>query len=152
FAFSYCEKPMSAEWKGKIKAWAAEHGFDPETFKHAVSRLRVLDAGEKKYFYELVDLVAQEIVAFHTEISKREERINALNNQLGTRYSYDSMIGKAKPMQDLYSMLDKIRSSESTVLVQGENGTGKELIARAVHFNSPRKDGQFVTVNCSAFN
>ena len=111
-----------------------------------------LSEGEKKYFYELVDLVAQEIVTFHTEISKREERINALNNQLGTRYSYDSMIGKAKPMQELYSMLDKIKNSESTVLVQGENGTGKELIARAIHFNSPRKDAQFVTVNCSAFN
>ena len=78
-----------------------------------LTRLRVLNEGEKKYFYELVDLVAQEIVTFHTEISKREERINALNNQLGTRYSYDSMIGKAKPMQDLYSMLDKIRTSES---------------------------------------
>ena len=49
-------------------------------------------------------------------------------------------------------MLDKIKNSESTVLVQGENGTGKELIARAIHFNSPRKDAQFVTVNCSAFN
>jgi two-component system response regulator HupR/HoxA len=62
------------------------------------------------------------------------------------------MIGKSKPMQDVYSMLDKIKNSESTVLVQGENGTGKELIARAIHFNSPRKDAAFVTVNCSAFN
>jgi transcriptional regulator with PAS, ATPase and Fis domain len=62
------------------------------------------------------------------------------------------MIGKSKPMQDLYSMLEKIRSSESTVLVQGENGTGKELIAKAIHYHSPRKDSQFVTVNCSAFN
>jgi len=62
------------------------------------------------------------------------------------------MIGKAKLMQDLYAMLDKIKVSESTVLINGENGTGKELIARAIHFNSPRKDSQFVTVNCSAFN
>jgi transcriptional regulator with PAS, ATPase and Fis domain len=62
------------------------------------------------------------------------------------------MIGKAKPMQDLYNVLDKIQNSESTVLIQGENGTGKELIARAIHYNSPRKDSQFVTVNCSAFN
>jgi transcriptional regulator with PAS, ATPase and Fis domain len=75
-----------------------------------------------------------------------------LNSQLGNRYSYDQMIGKAKPMQDLYGMLDKIKNSESTVLVQGENGTGKELIARAIHYNSPRKESQFVIVNCSAFN
>ena len=152
FAFSYADKPVTDEVKAKVKAWATEMGFDADTFEHAASRLRVLTDGEKKYFYELVDLVSQEIVTFHTEISKREERINALNNQLGTRYSYESMIGKAKPMQDLYSMLDKIRSSESTILIQGENGTGKELIARAVHFNSPRKEAQFVTVNCSAYN
>ena len=153
FAYCYADKPITAEWKAKVKAWATEQGFDGETFEHALSRLRVLNTeGEKKYFYELVDLVAQEIVTFHTEISKREERINALNNQLGNRYSYDSMIGKSKPMQELYSLLDKIEESESTVLVQGENGTGKELIARAIHYNSPRKDAQFVTVNCSAFN
>jgi transcriptional regulator with PAS, ATPase and Fis domain len=152
FAYSYADKAVTAEGKAKVKAWATEMGFDADTFENAVSRLRVLTEGEKKYFCELVDLVAQEIVTFHTEISKREERINALNNQLGTRYSYDSMIGKAKPMQDLYSMLDKIKTSESTVLVQGENGTGKELIARAIHYNSPRKEAQFVTVNCSAFN
>jgi two-component system, NtrC family, response regulator HupR/HoxA len=117
-----------------------------------VSRLKVLTVAEKKYFYELVDLVAQEIETFHVEISKREDRINALNNQLENRYSYGSMIGKSKPMQEMYSLLDKIKNSESTVLIQGENGTGKELIAKAIHFNSPRKEAQFITVNCSAFN
>jgi two-component system, NtrC family, response regulator HupR/HoxA len=127
-------------------------GLDGEQFDLAASRLKPVAGSEQRYFAELVDLVAQEIVTFHSEISKREERINALSNQLGTRYSYDSMIGKSKPMQDLYSLLDKIKASESTVLVQGENGTGKELIAKALHYNSPRKDAQFVTVNCSAFN
>lgn len=151
---AYCtvEKELTPEQKSKARAQVEALGLDGEFFEQAVSRLKVLSEGQKKYFTELVDLVAQEIVTFHTEITKREERINALNNQLGSRYSYGSMIGKSKPMQDLYTMLDKIKSSESTVLVQGENGTGKELIARAIHFNSPRKDAQFVTVNCSAFN
>lgn len=152
FAYSYIETSISPEIRARARAAVETLGLDGEAFDQAVSRLRVFSEGEKKYFYELVDLVAQEIVTFHTEISKREERINALNNQLGSRYRYDSMIGKSKPMQDLYGLLDKIKSSESTVLVQGENGTGKELIARAIHFNSPRKDAQFVTVNCSAFN
>ncbi|MCM2276588.1 MAG: sigma-54 dependent transcriptional regulator [Oligoflexia bacterium] len=152
FAYSYIDKAVPQEARARAKSAMEEWGLDPEAFDSAVSRMRVLNDGERKYFFELIDLVAQEIVTFHTEISKREERISALNNQLGTRYSYDSMIGKSKPMQELYSMLDKIKNSESTVLVQGENGTGKELIARAIHFNSPRKDAQFVTVNCSAFN
>ena len=152
FAYSYIEKPIDDEMRKNARASVEALGLDGEAFDSAVSRLKVLSDGEKKYFYELVDLVAQEIVTFHTEITKREERINALNNQLGSRYSYGSMIGKSKAMQELYALLDKIKNSESTVLIQGENGTGKELIARAIHFNSPRKDAQFVTVNCSAFN
>jgi len=151
-AYSFIEKEISSEIKSKTKAALEDVGLDGIAFDQAISQLRVLSDAQKKYFYELVDLVAQEIVTFHTEITRREERISALNNQLGNRYSYDSMIGKSKPMQELYALLDKIRNSESTVLIQGENGTGKELIARAIHFNSPRKDSQFVIVNCSAFN
>jgi two-component system response regulator HupR/HoxA len=127
-------------------------GLDRELFEQAVQKMKNLSVSEVKYFYELVDLVSQEIIAFHTEISKREERISALSNQLENRYSYNQMIGKSKPMQELYSLLDKVSSSEATVLVQGDNGTGKELIARSIHFGSPRKTSAFVTVNCSAFN
>jgi len=152
YAFCYVDRPVSAEARQQALSTARQLGLDGPAFEQAIGAIKVLSEGERKYFHELVDLVAQEIVTFHTEISKREERIHALNNQLGNRYSYDSMIGKAKPMQDLYGMLDKIKASESTVLVNGENGTGKELIARAIHFNSPRKESQFVTVNCSAFN
>jgi two-component system response regulator HupR/HoxA len=151
-AYSYIETDISAEAKAKFTATMEALGLDAESFGPAVTQFKVLTEAQRKYFGELVDLVAQEIVTFHTEITRREERISALNNQLGNRYSYDSMIGKSKPMQELYSLLDKIKNSESTVLVQGENGTGKELIARAIHYNSPRKDAQFVTVNCSAFN
>jgi len=55
-------------------------------------------------------------------------------------------------MQTLYSLLDKIKGADSTVLIQGENGTGKELIAKAIHYNSLRKDKAFIIQNCSAFN
>jgi two-component system, NtrC family, response regulator HupR/HoxA len=69
-----------------------------------------------------------------------------------TRYSYDSIIGRAPPMQDLYRLLDRVAQSDSTVLIQGENGTGKELVARAIHYHSSRKQRRFVVQNCSAFN
>jgi len=152
YAYSYLEDKVSSSDQKKSQGVLKEIGVKEGDFSTSISEHRVLSDSERKYFFELVDLVAQEIVTFHTEISKREERISALNNQLGERYKYDSMIGKSKPMQDVYSLLDKIKVSESTILIQGENGTGKELIAKAVHFNSPRKDAPFVTVNCSAFN
>lgn len=131
---------------------AAKTSLKAEELKSCFKQIKCIEGSDLDYFKQLVDLVSQEIITFHTEITKREERINALNNELGTRYRYDNMIGKSKPMQDLYLLLDKVRQSESTVLIQGENGTGKELIARAIHYNSPRKNAEFVTVNCSAFN
>ena len=68
------------------------------------------------------------------------------------RERYGSIIGRSQPMQQLYDILDKVIASDSTVLIQGENGTGKELVARAVHEGSARARRSFVVQNCSAFN
>ena len=62
------------------------------------------------------------------------------------------MIGKSKQMQKIYRLLEKISSSESSVFILGENGTGKELVAKAIHYYSPRRDKIFLALNCSAFN
>jgi two-component system response regulator HupR/HoxA len=130
----------------------AAFGISEADARKALGVVKFVPPSEMQYFRELADLVAQEIVTLHKEVISREERIQDLNNQLGNRYRYDSMIGKSKPMQELYSLLDKIKDSESVVLIQGENGTGKELIAKAIHYNSPRKDKIFLPINCAAFN
>ncbi len=70
----------------------------------------------------------------------------------GRRTSYRGIIGSAPVMQDLYALLDRVAPSDTTVLIQGENGTGKELVARAIHDGSDRRDRKFVVTNCSAFN
>jgi transcriptional regulator with PAS, ATPase and Fis domain len=68
------------------------------------------------------------------------------------RSRYGAIIGSSAPMQELYALMDRIARSDSTVLIQGENGTGKELVARAIHDHSARRDRRFVVTNCSAFN
>jgi transcriptional regulator with PAS, ATPase and Fis domain len=128
------------------------YGLSREDVAAACQRMPILDARERDYLKELVELVVEEITVFQTEITRREKRLDQLQKELITRYSYDAIIGKSRPMQELYRILDKVIDSDSTVLVQGENGTGKELIARAIHFNSRRKDQAFVVQNCSAFN
>ena len=65
---------------------------------------------------------------------------------------YAGIIGASPAMAELFSLLERVAPSESTVLVQGENGTGKELVARAIHERSLRRDHPFVVTNCSAFN
>ncbi len=127
-------------------------GFPRDVVESGLGKIKFLDDANKGHFMELVDLVAQEVVTLHTEITSREERIKELNKELGSRYKYDNMIGKSKPMQSLYALLDKIKTADTTVLVQGENGTGKELIAKSIHYNSARTGGPFVIQNCSAFN
>lgn len=148
----YMKEGVSEAQKKELAKALAHYNFPSQEIDIAVAKIRSLDKEETPYFHELSDLVSQEISTLHKEISLRDDRIAALNNELGTRYKYDNMIGKSKPMQDVYGLLDKIKNSESTCLVQGENGTGKELIAKAIHFNSPRKEKVFVTQNCSAFN
>ncbi len=68
------------------------------------------------------------------------------------RDRYGAIIGTSAPMQELYDLLDRVARADSTVLIQGENGTGKELVARAIHDHSDRRDNRFVVTNCSAFN
>ena len=70
----------------------------------------------------------------------------------GVRTSYHGIFGSAPVMQELYDLLDRVAPSNSTVLIQGENGTGKELVSRAIHEASERRDRRFVVTNCSAFN
>lgn len=136
----------------EIRERFAAFGATAELIEKSILNIKNIKDEDKQHFFELVELVAQEIVTLHLEISSRENKITELSKELGVRYKYDNMIGKSKPMQELYSLLDKIKSAESTVLIQGENGTGKELIAKAIHYNSPRKDKSFVIQNCSAFN
>ena len=136
----------------EVRDRLAAFGANSDMIDKSLGKFKPLDDSDRNHFCELVDLVAQEVVTLHLEITKREDRIKELNKELGSRYKYDNMIGKSKPMQSLYALLDKIKGADSTVLIQGDNGTGKELIAKAIHYNSHRKDKAFVIQNCSAFN
>ncbi len=136
----------------EIRDRLAAFGMSSDVIETCLGKLKYLEEQERVHFCEICELVAQEVVTLHLEISSRENRIQELNKELGNRFKYDNMIGKSKPMQSLYSLMDKIRGADSTVLVQGENGTGKELIAKSIHYNSLRKDKAFVIQNCSAFN
>ncbi len=73
-----------------------------------------------------------------------------LSQALSERYKYGNIIGKSKPMQGIYDMISKVAQSKASVLITGPSGTGKELIAKAIHYNSPRKDRPFISVNCGA--
>jgi len=123
--------------------------IDPEEAFESVQRI---EAREVPRLADLMDTTVDEIDAYHAAVAQRERRIRDLQDELEGRYRFADIIGKSASMRRLYGLLDKLVASDVTVLVHGENGTGKELIARALHFNGPRKEKQFVAQNCSALN
>ncbi|HWN67672.1 MAG TPA: sigma 54-interacting transcriptional regulator [Haliangium sp.] len=99
---------------------------------------------------ELLSLAAGEIAGHVRERGLGPRRPG--QDAPGVRARYADIIGASPPMQQLYDLLDRVVPSDATVLIQGDNGTGKELVARAIHELSPRRKRRFVVTNCSAFN
>jgi len=73
-----------------------------------------------------------------------------LRRAMQSQYRFGQLIGKSRSMQAVFDTVEKVAPSGATVLIEGESGTGKELVAKAIHFNSPRRDKPFVAVSCSA--
>ncbi len=84
------------------------------------------------------------------EISQMKVEVSRLRTELEMKYAFDKIVGKSEAMKAVYALMQQAIESNITVLIQGESGTGKELVARAIHFNSSRKAGPFVDVNCAA--
>lgn len=85
------------------------------------------------------------------EKAQLREQVQTLKSQLGNNYSFETIIGKSKPILAAVDLAKKVSVTDSTVLLLGETGTGKEVFARAIHENSPRNGKSFVALNCSAF-
>ena len=88
----------------------------------------------------------------HDELRREKDKNILLTQALEKRYSFGNILGKNTRMQEVFGLISDIADTDSTVLIQGESGTGKELIARAIHFNSHRKNKPFVVANCSAYS
>jgi two-component system response regulator PilR (NtrC family) len=85
------------------------------------------------------------------EKKKESEELELLRTKVETTYSLENIIGQSPKMQELFKLIPKIAQSNSNVLIIGESGSGKELVATALHNLSHRRDKNFVTINCAAF-
>jgi two-component system NtrC family response regulator len=81
---------------------------------------------------------------------EQEKKINTLTKKLQGKFRYGNIIGSSLSMRKIYELLETIKESDATVLIAGETGTGKELIANSIHYNSKRKSAPMISVNCGA--
>ncbi|RMH33637.1 MAG: sigma-54-dependent Fis family transcriptional regulator [Nitrospirae bacterium] len=86
--------------------------------------------------------------AMREALLRRE--VEQLRRQVSREYAFDQILGKSKPMRELFELIRRVADSQTNILLTGESGTGKELVAKAIHFNSQRKSAPFVPVNCAA--
>ncbi len=86
------------------------------------------------------------------ELARAHRKYRLLHENLEERYGLRQIIGRSRAIKNVLHMVDRAAPSKSTVLITGESGTGKELVARAIHFSSPRKEGPYISVNCMALN
>src|SRR5919107_56439 len=115
---------------------------------------RAVEAGQAGAFYFLEKPVTQDglIDMLHKAIDRTTERVEhqQLREQIRGQYSFANIVGQSKKMKDLFELIESVAASDANILIQGENGTGKELIANAIHYNSNRVKGPFIKINCAA--
>ena len=98
--------------------------------------------------FEIDDVIATARRALRlTQVVNENRRLRA---ELEDKYSFGNLIGSSPAFAEVLRQIAEVCESRATVLIQGESGTGKELVARAIHFNSPRRDSPFIAINCSA--
>jgi two-component system response regulator PilR (NtrC family) len=120
-------------------------------FASTETAVEALRMGAADYVSKPFNVDELRIVVRNTLERRRLRQENGLlRRALQTRHGFDRIIGRSAAMQALFGLIDTIAPTGSTVLITGESGTGKELVARAIHFASPRRDRPFVALNCGA--
>ena len=117
------------------------------------SAVEAMQKGAFNYLTKPLDMGQLRAVTQRAVESARLRRTNLeLNRRLDERFGFEGVIGDSRQMRDIIERLKRIAPTNATVLIQGETGTGKELVAQAIHQNSPRKNKTFVALNCAALS
>jgi DNA-binding NtrC family response regulator len=136
----YCR--LRFDWREKI---GDRKEIPPDAIRKEVSRLLFEHLKQVKQSQIRMAGIAMEKARLAFENMR-------LRREIEQEYSFSGIVGQSKQMQELFGLVRSIAETDVSVLIQGETGTGKELIARAIHYNSPRRTRSFVGINCGALS
>jgi two-component system, NtrC family, response regulator HupR/HoxA len=153
FADGFLSEDTAAEQKELVKKYLFQKfGKSAQEVSDHIESLPILSRKEIEHLTELLEVVIEEVLTLRKNLSDSDERYKAVTKDLTDKWDFGKMVGRSAIMVSLFKLLARVADSDSTILVTGENGTGKEGIARAVHYNSRRKKAAFVIQNCGALN
>lgn len=115
------------------------------------SAIEAMKIGAFDYMVKPVDKIrlrtnVEKAIEMHTMVTK----IQRLQGELKKTYSYKNIVGQSEPMRQIFAQVDEVSGININVFIGGESGTGKEMVAKAIHFNSTYKTGNFIAINCGA--
>ncbi|MCD6118170.1 sigma-54-dependent Fis family transcriptional regulator [bacterium] len=118
------------------------------SIKNAVNAMKqgAFDYITKPFDLDQLEVIIDKYFNYQNLVEENEY----LKSELGRKFQFKNIIGQSKPMLNVFDAIRMVARSRATVLIQGASGTGKELVARAIHYNSKRKNGPFITTNCAA--
>src|SRR4030042_2353633 len=118
------------------------------SIKNAVKAIKqgAFDYITKPFDLDEMELVVEKYFEYRDLITENQY----LRSELNKKFSFENIVGNSDPMQRVFESIKMVANSKATILIQGASGTGKELVARAIHYNSDRKLGPFITTNCAA--
>ena len=138
------EEPLSENLKNVVEESGEPSQSEPRLFYRSITPVRN-NQGDSAG-----NVVSYRDMSKEVEIQQMKAEVHRLRAELDTIHSFDEIVGKSQNMQPMFALMQRAAESDITVLISGESGTGKELVARAIHYNSDRKAGPFITVNCAA--
>lgn len=140
-----------------LEALAAIKEHDPRTFvvlmtAHSNLQDAILAIKEGAYDYVEKPVQPELLVKIVTKALEAQEMVSSLtlSNPIFDDDIDSEFVGSSQKMREVFDLIYRLCKVDTTVLIRGENGTGKELVARAIHFNSPLKNGSFIAINCGA--
>ena len=115
------------------------------------SAIQALQFGAYDYIIKPLDF--DDVILRINRLMEHRELLNEnefLRREVQEKFNVTNIIGESEPMQDVFRLIQKVAATKGNVLITGKSGTGKELVARAIHYNSPRQTKRFVAINCGA--